>query len=240
MVSHIRLAAFLGAVAFSFLPVFADDAAQLRPAPVSSAPASAGSMPAQNQLSAKSPVNNTLSSQGILSQSQGHKHGLLARTLGGAAADVGHATLAVMSATVFNQSIDLPPDDASKPEWPFNEPHRKALYYITWADGSTSKISRLPDGTVQILGSGRRYVMQPESDGSFAMMGDFGSMASVTPRPGGGYTIVKADGTREDVLPREGGGFVVSGKNGIVATIIPGVAGSKHIRGSGYSSGFLQ
>lgn len=196
--------------------------------------------PAQAFPQAPTSNLNQLSSQGIYSESQGHKHGVVVRALGGAAADVGHATLGFVSAMVSNQGIDLPPDDASSPEWPFNEPHRKAMYYITWADGSTAKISRLPDGSLQILGSGKRYVMQPEGEGSYAMFGDFGTMASMTPRPGGGFTIVKADGTTEQVIPRDGGGFVVENKNGIVATILPGVNGSRHIRGSGYSSGFMQ
>jgi hypothetical protein len=149
--------------------------------------------------------------------------------------------MALVGTTILNQGIDLPPDDDSKPEWPFNEPHRKALYIVDWADGSTAKISRLPDGTLQILGGGKRYMLQPESEGSYAMYGDFGSMATITPRPGGGYTICKADGTVEQVLPREGGGFTVTGRSGVIATILPGVGGKKHvIRGSAFSSGFIQ
>jgi len=185
-------------------------------------------------------VNQVNDQQGILSnQSQGH-HGLLRRALGGAASDVGHATVALLGATILNQSPDLPPDDASKPEWPFNEPNRKALAYVNWADGSTAKMARLPDGSLQIIGSGKRYVLQPEGDGAFAMMGDYGSMASVTPRLDGGYTIIRADGRSSQVLPREGGGFnVVNSAGRITATILPGPGGKHMIRGNGMSDGFL-
>ena len=248
MVSRYLLAAFLGACALLFVPA---QAQELRPAPVVPAGSTDGSglhsaaaAPASSFGSSQGTMSqngaNNLGSQGILSKSQGHKPGVLSR-LGGAAGDVGHATLAGLSVVVFNhQNVDLPPSDEDNAEWPFPNPHRKTLYSVTWADGSESRINRLPDGSYQIMGSGRHYILQPESDGSFAMMGDYGSMASMTPRPGGGYIIVKADGTREVVEPREGGGYVITSKNGVVATIIPGVAGSHHIRGSGYSSGFLQ
>jgi hypothetical protein len=179
---------------------------------------------------------------GILSQSQQqHEPGLVARALGGLVSDAAHATMALVGTTIMNQGVDLPPDDASSPQWPFNEPHRKALFYVDWADGTTAKISRLPDGSLQILGGGHRYTMQPEGEGSFALFGDYGSMATVTPRPGGGFTICKADGTVEQVLPRAGGGFTVNGANGVIATILPGVNGKKHvIRGRSFSSGFIQ
>lgn len=191
------------------------------------------------------PVNSRLmnqvnSQQGILSQSQGHKHGIITRALGGAASDVGHATMALIGTTILNQGVDLPPDDASEPEWPFREPNRKAMYYVNWADGSSSKVSRLPDGTVQILGAGKRLMLQPEGDGNYAMFGDYGSMATVTPRLDGGYTIIRADGRSQQILPRPGGGFNVCDAHGsLIATITPGVGNSKHIRGQGFSSGFL-
>lgn len=185
--------------------------------------------------------SHPLSDQGILSDdSDGHKPGIITRALGGAATGLGHATAAVLGATILNQSPDLPPDDASSPEWPFSEPRRKALYYVYWADGSSSKVSRLPDGSIQILGSGRRYVLQPESDGKFAMFGDYGSMASVTPYPGGGYTISRADGNISHVLPREGGGYnVVNADGTVTATIMPGLNGKKHVQAHGFSHGFL-
>lgn len=214
-------------------------------APISSQ--ASESNPAQTSSVASSSQNrpgslvNPMSAQGILASQNGHqKHGVITRAMGGLVSDAAHATMALVGTTILNQGIDLPPDDASAPEWPFNEPHRKAIYTVSWADGSTANISRLPDGSLQILGSGKRYVLQPESGGSYALLGDYGSFATITPRLGGGYTIIKADGVTEQVLPREGGGFVVEGPRGVVATILPGVGGKKHIiRGSGYSSGFI-
>ncbi len=184
-------------------------------------------------------MNQLASPHGILHKSSGHKRGLIARALGGAASDAGHAAVAVVGSLVMSQGIDLPPDSNSNPEWPSPNIYRKGLYTVEWADGSLAKISHLPDGSLQILGSGHRFILQPEGEGTYAMFGDYGTMATVTPRPGGGYTITKADGTVEQVLPRAGGGFVVSGKHGVLATILPGVDGSKHIRGSGYSSGLM-
>ncbi|MBX9724531.1 MAG: hypothetical protein K2X81_24200 [Candidatus Obscuribacterales bacterium] len=184
---------------------------------------------------------NRLTSQGIMSQSSGHQPGIITRALGGVVTDAAHATMALVGTTILNQGIDLPPDDASKPEWPFNEPHRKTMYTVNWTDGSTANISRLPDGSLQILGSGRRLVMQPESGGSFAMFGDFGSMATLDPRPGGGFTLTKDDGSIETILPREGGGFVVTSSKGVIATILPGMNGRHHIIGSKHvASGFLE
>lgn len=187
-------------------------------------------------------TSNQIGAQGILSApSSGHQPGFLTRTIGGAVSDVGHAAVAIVGATIGNQGIDLPPDDASAPEWPFSEPNRKALFTVTWSDGSTGKISRLPDGSLQILGSGHRYTLQPIGGGSFALLGDYGSMATMTPRMDGGFTILDADGTVEQVLPREGGGFTITGVHGVVATILPGPTGRHHILGSKhYSSGFLQ
>lgn len=186
--------------------------------------------------------SNPVNDQGILSQSDGHKSGVITRALGGAASGIGHATAALLGTTLLNQGIDLPPDDASSPEWPFREPNRKALYYVNWADGSSSKVSRLPDGSIQILGSGHRIVMQPEGDGRYAMFGDYGTMATVAPLPGGGYTITRADGTVSHVMPRDGGGFNIVNSDGVLtATMIPGVGGKKHmIQGHGFSHGFIQ
>ena len=194
--------------------------------------------PAQN---ASAGLLNPVTPAGILSESQGHSPGLIRRAIGGVVNDAGHAAMALVGTTILNQGLDLPPDDASSPQWPFREPHRKAVFVVNWVDGSTAKVSRLPDGSWQILGGGRRFVMQPEGEGKFALFGDYGTMATMTPRPGGGFTIIKADGTVEQVLPRAGGGFTVNGVNGTIATILPGVDGKKQvIRGSSLSSGFIQ
>lgn len=218
-------------------------------APVASSSSDASFQPAQSAAGAASGKgtlrpylpSNQVGTQGIQSTSQGHQHGIVARALGGAITDAAHATVALVGATIGNQSPDLPPDDADNPEWPFKEPNRKALYTITWSDGSTGKISRLPDGTIQILGSGKRYMLQPIGGGSYAMVGDWGSMATVSPRMDGGFTIMNADGRVSQVIPREGGGFLIENAHGVTATILPGPSGSHHIfGGKHYATGVMQ
>lgn len=179
---------------------------------------------------------------GPLEESHQHRPGLIRRALGGVVSDAGQATMALIGTTILNQSPDLPPDMETNPEWPFREPHRKAIFTVNWVDGSTAKVSRLPDGSWQILGGGRRIILQPIGGGSFAMTGDYGNMATMSPRPGGGFTILRADGTVQQVIPREGGGFTVSGNHGVTATILPGMAGGKNVirGGNGMSSGFIQ
>ncbi|MBX9687424.1 MAG: hypothetical protein K2X27_12025 [Candidatus Obscuribacterales bacterium] len=183
---------------------------------------------------------NPVAASGIYSSSQGHEShkGIIRRALGGAASDVGHVTLALLSS---NLNPDLPPDEAMEPVWPFKEPNRKTMFTVNWADGSDAKVSRLPDGSIQIIGSGKRFILQPEGDGKFAMIGDYGSFATVLPRPGGGYTIMRDDGRNSFVIPRPGGGFDVKSATGdVTAVILPGPNGTKHIRGDGFSDGFMQ
>jgi hypothetical protein len=195
-----------------------------------------------NSTTASTGLLNPVAPSGILSQSKGHRPGILTRALGGLVTDSAHAAVALVGSTILNQSPDLPPDDETAPQWPFKEPPRKALFTVDWADGSCAKVSKLPDGSLQILGGGRRYMMQPAGDGKFFLFGDYGTMATVTRRPGGGFTIIKADGTVEQVLPLQGGGFTVNGPGGVVmATILPGVAGKKQVvRDRGLSSaGFM-
>ena len=189
--------------------------------------------------------SNKVGTQGIVAagKTQGHQPGFLVRSLGGAVTDVAHATVSLVGATIINQSPDLPVDEATNPEWPFKEPHRQVLYTVTWADGSTGRINKLPNGSYQILGSGRYYSLEPTGGGSYIMAGDYGNMATVSPRMGGGYTIINADGSVKQVVPREGGGYVIEGSQGVTATIMPGPGPKpkKHIFGGNhYSSGFLE
>lgn len=191
-------------------------------------------MPSDAFRSSAANALNPVSTAGILSDSTGgHQKGIMKKVLEGAATVPTNAVVSLLLG-----GTDLPPDDASAPEWPFINPHRKTLATVTWTDGSTAKMSRLPDGSYQILGGGRRYVMQPESEGSFALFGDYGSMATVTRRPGGGFTIIKADGHIEQVVPREGGGFLVQDNTGVIATILPGMDGGHHVMRGG-STGSL-
>lgn len=182
-----------------------------------------------------------IGNQGIMTTAQGHKHGIIARTIGGAVSDAAHASVALVGATIINQSPDLPPEEESNPEWPFLNRKRKALSVINWADGTQSTISRLPNGSLQIFGGGKFYTLQPTGEGSYAMMGDYGHFATVSPRPGGGYVILNADGSSKQVIPNESGGFTVQGSHGVVAaTIMPGPTGKHHIFGNkSFSSGSM-
>lgn len=181
-----------------------------------------------------------IGNQGIMSTSQGHKHGIIARTIGGAVSDAAHASVALVGATIINQSPDLPPEEESNPEWPFLNRKRKALYVINWSDGTQSTISRLPNGSLQIFGGGKFYTLQPTGEGSYAMMGDYGHFATVSPRPGGGFVIMNADGSVKQVVPNETGGFTVQGSHGLTATVVPGPTGKHHIFGNkNFSSGSI-
>lgn len=196
--------------------------------------ANAAASPLSNKTPAQALLNksydlNQVSATGILSDSaSGHqKHGILHKALEGAVVQPANAAISFLF-----MGTDLPPDDASAPEWPFLNTPRKTLATVTWTDGSSAKMSRLPDGTYQILGGGKRYILQPEAEGSFALMGDYGSMATMSRRPGGGYVIIKADGHVEQVIPRQGGGFIIEDSSGVVATVLPG-ADSQHIMRGG-------
>lgn len=181
-----------------------------------------------------------IGNQGIMATTQGHKHGIIARTIGGAVADAAHASVALVGATIINQSPDLPPEEESNPEWPFLNRKRKTDFVINWSDGTQSTISRLPNGSLQIFGGGKFYTLQPTGEGSYAMMGDYGHFATVSPRPGGGFIIMNADGSVKQVIPNESGGFDVKGNHGLTATIVPGPTGKHHIFGNKhFSSGSI-
>ena len=217
------------------------DPLPLHPAPanVSSNSSVSPSYPLRGALS-PGVQSKQIGNQGIMTTTQGHKHGIIARTIGGAVSDAAHASVALVGATIINQSPDLPPEEESNPEWPFVNRKRKALYVINWSDGTQGTISRLPNGSLQIFGGGKFYTLQPTGDGSYAMMGDYGHFATVTPRMDGGFMIMNADGSVKQVIPNGSGGFDVKGNHGLTATIMPGPTGKHHIFGNkNYSSGSI-
>ena len=231
-------------------PAAAGAGGELRPSITSTATQAADYLPARGSnvpspLASRTPADafkpssantlNPVSTTGILSDSaSGHKkHGIIRKVLEGAVTEPANAAVSFLF-----MGTDLPPDDATNPEWPFMNPHRKTLATVTWTDGSSAKMSRLPDGSYQILGSGKRFIMQAESEGSYALMGDYGSMATMTRRPGGGFVIIKADGHVEQVVPRQGGGYIIEDTNGVIATILPGADSAHVMRGGSTGSLF--
>lgn len=163
-------------------------------------------------------------------------HHSLLHALGDTAQGIGHAAVTLVGATIGDNDIDLPPDTQDNPSWPFIEHKRKAVYTVYWPNGATGAITRLPDGSYQLCGNGRRMTMQPVQGGAFALMGEDGTMGTLTPRLDGGYTLMAADGSSAAVLPRQGGGFNIYNQRGQVAMILPGPAGSKHIIAGGKCS----
>ncbi len=155
------------------------------------------------------------------------------RLLKSAADEVGGTAAALIGATIGDADIDLPPDSEDNPSWPLSAPRRSAMYTVYWTNGSTAKISRTPEGSYCVTGGGHCMTLQKEPGGVFALLGEDGSMGTLTPRLDGGYTLIKSDGTSSMLLPRQGGGFNVVSERGTVATIIPGPGGSRHVFAGG-------
>lgn len=164
-------------------------------------------------------------------QEQPQRKHMLLHKLGDGVEDIGHATCALIGATIGQQDIDLPPDTDDNLSWPFRNVNRKAMYNVVWTNGNTGAICKMPDGSFRVSGNGKQLTMQPEPGGAFAILGEDGTMATLTPRLDGGYTMMNADGTTQTWVPREGGGYTVMGSRGPLATIIPGPNGTKHIFG---------
>jgi hypothetical protein len=189
---------------------------------------SAGAFPSYSSQRGM-PPSGMFSSQNSQSQ-QKKQPGPLRRLLHSAADEVGGTAAALIGATIGDADIELPPDTEQNPSWPFSAPRRKALYTVYWTNGTTAKISKSPEGTYSVTGGGHAMTLQKESGGVYALLGEDGSMGTLTPRMGGGYTLMKGDGTTSLLLPRPDGGFnVVNEQGNVVATIIPGPGGSRHV-----------
>lgn len=176
---------------------------------------------------------NLLLQQQLQQQQQGKSQkkfsskqpGPLRRYLHTAVDGVAGATVSLLTDTL---NTDLPPDSADNPDWPFPKGHHKSLYTVYFPNGGTAKISKLPDGSFCLTGDGRCITIQKLAGGTYAMMGEDGSMGTLTPRLDGGYTLMRPDGTNAVIAPRAGGGFNVLGAQGNMATILPGPGGSSH------------
>lgn len=155
--------------------------------------------------------------------------GPLRKLLKSAADEVGGTAAALIDATIGDTDINLPPDTEDNPSWPFRSPHSSALYTVYWTNGSSAKISKTPEGSYCVTGGGHCITLQKEPGGVFAMLGEDGTMGTLTPRLDGGYTLIRSDGTSAMLLPRQGGGFNVVNEKGTIATIIPGPGRSRHV-----------
>ena len=205
-----------------FLPVL------LQPVLAQSNGIDPSSVPAYSYASAPSGANFSApgSTSANASSFTKKQPGPLHRFLHAAADEVGGTAVALVGATIGNSDIDLPPDMEDNPSWPFNAPRRKSDYTIYWTNGASSKISRMPDGSLCVIGGGHSATIQKEPGGGFAILGEDGSMATLTPRLDGGYTLMKPDGSGATLLPRPGGGFNLVSSRGNVAVIIPGPGGN--------------
>lgn len=155
--------------------------------------------------------------------------GPLRRLMKGAVDEVGGTAAALVGAAIGDSDIELPPDTEQNPSWPFSAPRRTALYTVYWTDGTSAKISKSPEGSYCVTGGGHCMTLQKEQNGMYALLGEDGSMGTLSPRLDGGYTLMKGDGSLLLLLPRPDGGFTVMSNQRTVATIIPGPGRSRHV-----------
>ncbi|MBY0548981.1 MAG: hypothetical protein K2W95_17040 [Candidatus Obscuribacterales bacterium] len=149
-------------------------------------------------------------------------------TVNTVAADVGGVGSAAAALLTGGMDTDLPPDMEEKPEWPFPEKKRNSMYTIYWPNGAKSKVTKMPDGSVSVIGGGHSMTFQKTPGGSYAVLGEDGSLGTLAPRMDGGYTITRPDGTSAALIPRQNGGFNVVSPQGNVATVVPGPGGESH------------
>lgn len=167
--------------------------------------------------------------QTSMAQQSKPSKGFFRRALGAGVKDVSNAAMAVVGASIGNRDIELPPDSEVDESWPFRAPPRKTIYTVYWADGSQAKLTSRPDGGFTVFGGSHTFNMFPQTGGVYALLGEDGTMGTLTPRLDGGYNFSNADGSTAVITPRSGGGYVIQGQRGALATIVPGPAGSTHV-----------
>lgn len=205
-------------VSLSVLPVYGQETyAQLSQSPA-----------AQNPPDFSHYSQNANSSNQFRSKQPGPLNRLWHATVNTVAADVGGVGSAAAALLTGGMDTDLPPDTDDNPDWPFPRKHRDSMYTIYWPNGSTSKVCKMPDGSVSVIGGGHSMTFQKTPGGSYAVMGEDGSLGTLTARMDGGYTIMRPDGTTAALIPRAGGGFNVVSQQGNVATVVPGPGGGSH------------